>query len=262
MSLYHGINEIIDHYLNVTSIGSSRPHYAHKTSALRLRECRPNGIDFPGMINEMLNYLTDYWGEAEKQGTAGLSKENWRFEKKLHLSEENTSPEKILEKTIARSMEDDWVNQVPTASGLFDSHSDKQRNIDLVHRVAPRDYDFFELKVNSDTPLKAAMEVLQYGVLYIFAKTQYPADHIERKVLLQANKIHLRVLAPKQYYDDYNLGWMGRSMDAGIKSFLTMKGIPVEMDFLFMMFPKAATGSIDDEIDVRKNLAGIVPVPW
>jgi hypothetical protein len=89
--------------------------------------------------------------------------ENWRFAKKTYIADRNTSPEKTLEKTIAKITDADWVNQVPTASGLWNASADTHRNIDLVHRLGPKQYEFIELKVETDTPLKAAMESLIYG---------------------------------------------------------------------------------------------------
>jgi hypothetical protein len=94
-------------------------------------------------------------GNGESAKGRSPSEENWRFKEKPDISPDSKLLEKTLEKTIARRCGDDWVNQVPTASGLVGS-GERQRNLDLVHRLSETQYDLIELKVGSDTPLYAA----------------------------------------------------------------------------------------------------------
>ncbi len=238
MSICNGINEIIDNHLEVEDIGRS-PHFAHKTSCLRLSKGPPAGVDVGQMISEMLACLEKNWGKSPRRKYADPSNENWRFKKQLHISSKNTSPEKLVEKGIIHISSKNLVNQVPTASGLWDHKSDRHRNVDLVHRLGPKEFEFIELKIESDTPLKASMEILLYGILYIFSRRLYDESVKQNKELLQAEKVHLRVLAPLSYYAPYDIAWLEMAIDSGLRSFLsTLDNVGFDMDFLFEAFPE------------------------
>ena len=99
MSICNGIIEIIDHYLEVEDIGR-KPHFAHKTSCLRLSKGPPAGVDVEQMISEMLECLEKNWEKSPRRKYAEPSNENWRFKKQLYISSKNTSPEKLVEKGI------------------------------------------------------------------------------------------------------------------------------------------------------------------
>jgi hypothetical protein len=220
------------------------------------------------MIFDLFSYLSESWEDSNRRDR-GPSNENWRFEKQPHLSEDNHSLEKILEKRITLLTDGNWVNQVPTASGLFSSYGDRRRNVDLVHKIQPGEYVFFELKVDrsdtSDTPLMAAMEVLQYGILYIFSRCNYSQQDLESKELLSSAKtVHLNVLAPYAFYDRcYNLGWLGRALDTGLKAFLVSQNVPFKMDFQYMEFQPSFNFSLDtSNEEIIQALQGIKPVPW
>jgi len=237
MSICQGIDEIIDRHLSVADIGKA-PHYVHKTSCLRLSKEPLKGFNAQRMLSEMLECLEKNWEQSPRRKYADPSNENWRFEKQLHISPKNTSQEKIIEKKMAITASKDWVNQVPTASGLYDRKSDRHRNIDLVHRLESKRYEFIELKIKSDNPLKAAMEILLYGMLYIFSRRHYAFSQKQNKELLQAEIIHLRVLAPLIFYDRYNLAWLEAKLNSGLKSFLlVLNDIKFKMDFCFEAFP-------------------------
>jgi hypothetical protein len=62
------------------------------------------------------------------------------------------------------------AHQVPVASGVLDGNRDKKSCVDLVCRTAPGCFDLIELKVGSNHAVYAAMEVLRYGVLYLFSR--------------------------------------------------------------------------------------------
>jgi hypothetical protein len=77
----------------------------------------------------------------------------------------------------------------------------------LIHRCEEGVYELIELKVESNTPLYAAMEILQNAVLYIFyreRKKELEGEVAEPKDILRATVIHLRVLAPCNYYEGYD----------------------------------------------------------
>jgi len=98
------------------------------------------------------------------------------------------------------------------------------------------------LKIQSDTqndtPLSAAFEVLQYGLLYLFSRrnmSRLGYTHERQKRLLEADGIHLRVLAPQKFYEPFKLGWLEQSLSQGISTFARAKEFEVEMDFAFLV---------------------------
>ena len=88
---------------------------------------------------------------------------------------------------------------------------------------------------HAGTPLFAAMEILQYGVLYIFSRENaktlgYKVADIE---LLLATGIHLKVLAPATYYEGYDLSWLEENINGGLDNFLDPSERGFKMDFKF-----------------------------
>ncbi len=86
------------------------------------------------------------------------------------------------------------------------------------------------------TPLFAAMEILQYGVHYIFSRENAKdLGYAETdKELLGATGIHLKVLAPATYYAGYDdLSWLEESIRKELASFLDQPKLAFEMDFKF-----------------------------
>ena len=123
------------------------------------------------------------------------------------ISKNNPSLEKQLEKAIVRDLDEEWTNQMPTASGLVTS-GERQRNIDLAHFRGMREFELIELKVESDTPLFAAIEILKNGITYLFSRR-----HRERlgyresdQAPLWADVIHLRVLRRPGIFMGITLG--------------------------------------------------------
>lgn len=237
-SILNDVNDLIDFALGVEKIGSW-PHHEHDSSCLQLSESPMMGFDASDLIAKVYKKIGENW-DATKYHTK--SKENWRFKKNKGIDGDN-GPEVRLERAIVNVPHEVWrdaecwVNQVPVASGLVDPHADGPRKIDLVHKCDGNTYEFIELKIGSNTPLYAAMEILKYGVLYIFCRQEKrvsPFIYIhEKKNLLQADKIHLRVLAPAKYYEKYNLLWLEEKLNDGLKTFLTDRKCEFEMDFKF-----------------------------
>jgi hypothetical protein len=238
-SILTGVNELIDNALDLNSIGKA-PHHKHKKSCLKLASKSMQKFDPAALIEMIYEKIKSNWHSSSYHKG---SEENWRFIKNTYVSDDNSSPEVCLERAIVNIPQElwpdaaDWVNQVPTASGLVDPNADGSRRIDLVHKCGDKEYEFIELKVGSDTPLYAAMEILKYGVLYIFSREHEEASKYVKKEqdLLKATKIHLKVLAPASYYAPYNLScnlsWLEARINSGFASFLTKFNF--KMDFKF-----------------------------
>ena len=129
-----------------------------------------------------------------------------------------------------------WANQIPVASGVMGPDKDKTMAIDLAHRCQghrhKRGYTLIELKIESNTPLYAAFEILLYGRLLTFSRSGKLRYGIVGRPILVADYIHLRVLAPLEYYHSYKLDWLERDLSRSIGRFARKKA-DVGMDFSF-----------------------------
>lgn len=238
MSILAGLDAIFDRHLGVDSIGASSPHHRYRTSALRLSAGRPVSFNAGQLLQEGYARLLLNLESSPRFARSGASLENWRFQKQLGDSPHNPSPEVTLERAIVRAMGGDWCNQVPAASGLWNAVADKRRAVDLVCRVEGQNFELIELKVESDTPLRAAVEIVQYGLLYVLARERYPETVRAGKDLLHAKEVHLRVLAPADYYAPYALGWLEHDLNIGLRTLASEQfGVPLLASFSFHAFP-------------------------
>lgn len=221
-------DDIIDNALGLKSKGLK---YKHKVSCKKLSMPPPVPFDCRALLLELLDHVKSKWHRGQSTGS-----ENWRWEKQREIDPRNKSWEIRLERLIVNATGDDWVNQVPMVSGLTPA-GDKRRAIDLVHRCGNGCYEFIELKVDEGggSPLLAAMEILQYGVLYIFSRENAQTLGYKRmnEGLLEAAGIHLKVLAPTTYYAGYDLSWLEKSIKVGLDDFLAQRKFGFKMDFEF-----------------------------
>lgn len=176
------------------------------------------------------------------------SRENWRWPShQTEIASHNTSPEIIVERAVAKAAKglapDVWGNQVPVASGLIAGAGDSRRAIDLVRRHAERHFELIELKIGSDTPLYAAIEILGYGCLWLLARQDPPS---RASALLEATRIDLSVLAPRTFYAGRELRDFERTLDEGVRALGAELG--VEMSFRLLV--------LDPAIDPKSPPAG------
>jgi hypothetical protein len=237
--IFEGVDDLIDQSLRVTNIGTTAPHYRHKAAALSLKS-KPYSLDTFALFDNIAKRMHKNWSNSQVLNPRSPSEENWRWEKKLRISENNLSSEKLCEKAIAACCGEDWVNQVPTASGLLDGTSEKQCNIDLVHRIAPAEYEFIELKHESDTSLFAAFEILKYGLLYVFSRRyaeQLGYSGISKEVL-GAELVRLRVVAPYAFYTYFpsKPDWFQKEINRGL-SCLLLDGYRMDFKLEYMRWP-------------------------
>jgi hypothetical protein len=163
------------------------------------------------------------------------SRENWRWPAlQSRISKDNRSPEVIVERAIAAACERlgrcGWGNQVPVASGLIANAGGGRRAIDLVHRRGERHFELIELKIASDTPLFAAIEVISYGCLWMIARNDRPA---RASALLDADHIDLRVLAPSAFYAPFEskLKHVEEALDVGVRALGQPNGVILTFAF-------------------------------
>lgn len=237
-SIIGGFDEIIDTYFGLKDIGKP-PHYDRKKNYIRLSKNPKDELIFSELITILYNQILNNRELSIDSYGKLPSRENWRFEKKLEIDSLNTSPEVTLERVLVNAFDESLVNQVPTSSGLVGPRQDKVRNIDLILRLNEDEFEFIELKVASNNPLYAAMEILRYGLLYIYTREHMlELNYNNEKILLAANTIHLTVLAPYSYYP-YDIQWIEKKMNEGLKQFIKAEiSIDLKMHFSFQSFPK------------------------
>ncbi len=274
-----GVGQIIDRFFDIEHIGTRTPHYGHKTACIRLSDIPPEDLNGLDLVRDIFNKAEENWRQSGRRHKKPPSDQNWR--NKPHTDFESKSPEVRLERTIADLQGEGWVNQVPTSSGLADHRHDKVRNIDLLREIEPSRFEFIELKVNSNTPLFAAMEILGYGAIYLFSRLNQKKlryDLPQQRKVLGAQAIGLRVLAPDRYYryklrgrdrrdKKYQLGWLEDLINHGLSAFLESRPeLGVSMDFRFEAFPPdfpCRSADIDagiDEAELKVALQSVQPV--
>jgi hypothetical protein len=211
-------DQIIDRHLLGSKDGPKR--FRHKRVALDLKQA-PHGFNAQVMLEDLIKKIRR---NLESRGAEyGQSSENWRTTLQPNIDEKNNkSKETKLEKGIAKALKAsgrmDWWNQMPIASGLVGKHADTRRAIDLVHRLDDRgsNYEFVELKVRSDTPLFALMEIVLYGLVYLVLRKQpkwLPEASGDASVF-SAHNVGLRVLAPKDYFKRFHhLAWLEEQLN-------------------------------------------------
>lgn len=221
-----GVDEMIDSVLGTNHKG--------KTLAMSL-SVMPPGLDCTALIQRIYRRI-----EANWDGSPCRSKELWRWRAMPEISQQNMSPEKMLEKAIVNTT-NAWVNQIPAASGLLREYEERHTNIDLGHRVTPGHYELIELKAgaNAETPLRAAFQIVNYGMLYCFARLhRRDLELAPASPLLNATTLSLKVLGPREIYRGYRLGWLAGALDRALRQFSRSTfGEGLEMRFGFESFP-------------------------
>ena len=230
-SILDGIPTLVDDWLELSCRGS-RPLYRHKSAALELSD-RATIVSAEGFLRAAYRQIDQNWRTAVSQDRYSRSKQNWRFEKRTDISPDNTSPEVTTERAIVRAADHHWVNQVPTSSGLVGPSSDTTRNVDLVRRDDKQHYQLIELKIGSDNPLYAAIEILLYGVLLAWSRNNSDALNYEESIqpLLSARSIQMSTLAPRDYYSGMDLSALRAAIDEGLASCLDLFGMPCSFQF-------------------------------
>ena len=104
---------------------------------------------------------------------------------------------------------------------LGSTTDNRRAAIDLVLREDSSTYSLIELKVASDTPLFAAIEILMYGLLFVWSKNNREelGYDLETQPVLAANKVTFGVLAPGSYYDGFDLTTLASTLDSGLNAF-------------------------------------------
>lgn len=235
MSILTGVGGLVDDWLEINPKGKP-PYYRHRSAALDLSRRKTPITGTREFLEASCAQIHNNWLAAIEAGYTNPSKENWRWKRHLELSPQNTSPELKLERAIVAACGDNWSNQMPTASGLVGPAADKRAAVDLVYRENPTTYSFVELKVDTNNPLFAAIEILMYGLLFLWSKNnmeQLGYDK-QKQPVLAASKVTLSVLAPGSYYSDFDLTTLSAALNSSLDEFGKRNGAELGFEFCQM----------------------------
>ena len=230
----YGVDRIIDTYLQV-SHGKCSPHYGRRSSYYQLSNDGHLDLNWHDLIRDVCDQIKDNYRKSSYRPCLP-SKNNWQLSRRPDAAVNNKSREVVLERKILQ-ISSDWYAQLATSSGLCGTHVNKRAAIDLILDEGKGSYQLIELKTGSDHPLKAAIEVLIYGALYIFSRSNVSMLDYNPNMqdILKATSLHLRVLAPVRFYDHFGLEWLAEGINAGLRDYLRENDFT--MDFQFDVFP-------------------------
>jgi hypothetical protein len=252
VSIFSGIDDLIDEALSIQDAAGDKPKFTHKFAADRLSKVAKKDVG-AALVSKIYSQVHQNWQAVAKKPTASFRL--WVPRVQPSWSLKYKSAEVPLERSTvtifgAYQRSDDrpdsnlmWFNQIPIAAGLVSSREGRNA-IDLVCRTDRGQYDFIELKFprlddSSQNPLAAAMEILKNGLAYLFVISNLAdiqrENHYQPKFnseeeanwltaspreLLDATEVNLCVLAPKRFYVGFNLGWLEEELNTGLDSFL------------------------------------------
>lgn len=230
--LFEGVNEIINYALGVAN-------YQTRTAALQLARDRDRDVDGEALVSNVFGRLSINWSKVTAQLGRKPSAENFRwFKPQAQIGQANRSAEVTLERAFISGClaagRTDWSNQVPLISGVAGSSAYKRWAIDLVHQ-RPDGFEFLELKIDSDTPLSATMQVIQYGMLWLLSRNdRHRLDYCDNPIL-EASTLHLSVLAPLKFYERVRYDPFARAIGTGLSVLGRQHG--VALSFSQTAFP-------------------------
>ncbi|MCX6607168.1 MAG: hypothetical protein NTV52_26785 [Acidobacteria bacterium] len=243
-------------------------------------------VDGAGLLRELSEAVEARWREVNGDSPRRASSQNWRFTLNPEIRYDNPSIEKRIAHLAVEGLlgRDQWANQIPVASGVLNSTADKKTAVDLSHRNDAGDFDLIELKMltQSGHALFAAMEVILYGIAYLFARRNarelgYVWGETD---LLAAHRVRLIVLAPAAYYGGVpstGLRSLRSALNKGLAEECARGGTPgLLMEVDFEQFGEGFAWPCSDErlmqkllsrhsvIDsvLRPNLLHRWPTPW
>ena len=220
-SLFDGTGNVISKFLGV-----DRKKLDNKTTHVKPINAQESFV----LISELYEILESNYRQVGAKPRS-QSKELWRCEPVTSINidgKNNQSDEKILEKAVAmlvaKGQMPEWFNQCPVASGISDPRKDNKRAVDLVHWCKSYSHvHLIELKWKSDSPLYALLEVLEYGLAYIFCRVHKKDLPLQCPSLMDARHVSLEVLAPRQFYARYDKKNFFAQMSKSVNRFASSK---------------------------------------
>ncbi len=197
-------------------------------------------VDWDGLFESLYEKIRGNWLTQREPERWPTPDKNWV----LRTAPKFTSDpfhrfEKQLQKQVAISLQSEgWGNDVPTASGLVDRNA-RQMNVDLAHQWGDG-FELVEVKVDSDSPIEAALQILRYGAIYLLYRLEPDlVSRFKTHSMLRARWISLEVLAPRRYYKASNmdLRHIEKRLNWQVQQFVSSRATDLAMSFRFTAFP-------------------------
>ncbi len=232
--LFAGVREAVDQALGVSDFATVRDTLGFKEHGY--------GAKTATLVPALFGLINLNWDAAVQNGRRSYSQDNFRWHfPQTKIVDHNTSAEVTLERALIRALlkagRNDWSNQVPLISGIAGPHAFKKRAVDLVQRRNEKVFEFVELKMQSDTPVYAAVEILVYGLLWLLSRRDREILHYPAGPMLGAGELRLSVLAPRNYYSRYSVEPLALAINDGLRKLGEQHG--VTMSFRFTAFPES-----------------------
>ena len=248
VSLFEGTDNVISKFLGV-----DRQALNNKTTRVKPINAKES-FALKSEMYEILERNYRQVGAKPRSQSKGL----WRCEPVPNIRERNPSREKLLEKAVAMLAKErhmlGWFNQCPVAAGITDPYKDNKRAVDLVHgSKSDRYVRLVELKWESNSPLYALFEVLEYGLAYIFCRIHKKELPLQCPSLMDARHVSLEVVAPRLFYNGYNEKGRFAQMSKTLNEFASSKINGLSMSLNALAFPEKFTIPFKNGADVKNN---------
>lgn len=217
--------------------------YRHKGTFKAWRNDPPNVAVGISVVHGVFDVLDEAFPSLVRNAKRRPpSEKNWVYRScetcsgKTLDAKGEVSLERALVQASKKRGRGQWGNQIPIASGLVNSNIGRRSAIDLVRKGTGGGYEFVELKVESNSPLYAAVEILQYGFVWLLSRRNKEALDYGVGTLLDAEDVRLNVLAPTPYYQEVVLGPFQSGVSSAVSEIGGREG--VSMTFRFVQFPE------------------------
>jgi hypothetical protein len=230
-SLIDGLDALVHQHLRLEGGRSRRVAYRTRDGMSLWPDIVPPGFDGAAMLEAMVDRIA----ANHRIAPMPFLDTCWRWGKARRIADHNPSKEKRLEKRIVQVLDDSWANQIAVTSG----HRFRGR-VDLAHALGDGRYEMIELKVASDTPLFAAVELCVYAAIYLFTRAENLSRGRPTPPLLEARALHWQVLAPMAFYAGADLAALERALSDGLSTMAERRlAGAAAMDFAFTAFDPA-----------------------
>ena len=223
--LFDGEAELVKTHFGAVSI-------RRRSAFLNLAKGPPPGFDGTAFIAAFFARVAENWAARRAVLSKPPSRQNWRFSLIPGISPHSASPELRMERAIAQAAltagRGDLANQVPVASGM--APGENRRALDLL-RMSGESGEFIKLKIGSDSPLYALIEVLRYGMLWLLSRRDREALGYAGRAPLDLRELRLIVLAPPEFYRGVDLGWLEAGISAGLAALGAQEGVRLSFGF-------------------------------
>ena len=250
-SILDGTDSIINNALGILSGG--RALSWHDKASAHCLGSTPTGDGAVQFVAAVIDRISRNWGGALRG-----SGQNWRW---CPVVDQHVQGGEVgLQKSIVKHCGPQWVNAIPTASGLLPAPcEERQRNIDLGFMRNENECELIELKLadGHQYPLSAAVQLLQYACLYLHARQNAERMATVRNAFLMGVRVvHFQVLSFRPFYTGFELRRLEQTLHDGLSGVAMRQGLTIS--FQFTHFPESFSWDDSNIVDLQRAANGRV----